>query len=820
MPKSSPMQHGFHAGQLGPRLQGRTDLAKYYFGCNVLQNFIPTVQGPIIKRSGTRFVNETKDSSKVSRLIPFEFSREQAYMLEFGDLYMRVYRDGGVVLETAQAFTSNPTAANPVVITITGHLYLDGEEVYITGSAMTELNGKYFTVANKTANDFELSGENGIGRTTGAGGTAERVYEIATVYTAAQLAEVQPRQNADVLFLAHPDVPPQKIERTSDTAWTASEIAFTTPPFLAENVTDTTVYASAETGAAITVTASTAIFTADMVGSVFRIGELKESKYPKWEPTSDSDTWVVGPFNVGDKCYYEQHVYELVTKNATGTTGHDPPVHDDGTERDNNYDWLFVNKGFGWGEVTAVAGNGLSCTVDVDTAGVPFPESSVLIANATDKWSFGAWSDENGYPRAVAFYEDRLWWAGTDTSPQTFWGSRTSQYEDFEVVPDEADSGLLFTLATDRINAIEWMAGEDVLIIGTRGGEFTADSGSADSAITPDNIRVRRRSNYGTAKDVQPVMIDSALVFVQRSTKRVHDLVFDFDTDRYIAPDLTELAYDILDSGVLTLSYQASPFRQVWATLGNGSLASLVYVREQDVIGWATHVVGGTDVLVESLAVIPHPDEDEDQVWMLVSRTINGGTKRYIEYLEKPFEDTDVKEDAFFVDSGLTYTGASTTTLTGLDHLEGETVNVLGNGTVLNASVVSSGSITLDTAVTKAQVGLPLPAAKMQTMRIEAGMGQIGTAQGRRGRIHQVVIRLHQTGDGLFYGADFDRMDEWAVRGPDDAMDTPVPLFTGDTPSLDMPSGYEREKRLAISHSLPLPCTLVAVMPQLTTEPR
>ena len=105
-------------------------------------------------------------------------------------------------------------------------------------------------------------------------------------------------------------------------------------------------------------------------------------------------------------------------------------------------------------------------------------------------------------------------------------------------------------------------------------------------------------------------------------------------------------------------------------------------------------------------------------------------------------------------------------------------------------------------------------------MRLDAGMDKIGTAQGRKGRIHQLVIRLDQTGDGLFYGSDFATLDEWHVRDTDDAMDTPVPLFTGDTPSLEMPGGYDREKRVAVSHALPLPCTIISFMPQLTTEPR
>ena len=928
MPKSSPIQNAFNGGQFGPRIQGRTDLARYRTGCNELRNFLLTMQGPAVKRSGTRFVLETKDSTKKSRLIPFEFSRDQAYMLEFGDLYMRPFRDGGVVLV---ATTNNnsmigvaPTAANPVVLTTANpHGLSNGTRVFVEGSLMTELNGRWFTIANVAASTYELVGEDGTGRTTGVGGTTKPAFELVMPYTEAQLFDIQVAQSQDVLYLAHPDVAPHKLERTSDTDWTITEIDFQVRPFRVENTTDVTMYVSAATGTGITLTASAATFTADMVGSWVKLGEVVPTKHPKWQAGTQLNGWTIPTWTIGDRCYYENNVYES-TALGGGISGADPPVHKEGIELDKLVTWEFINSGEGWGQITAFTSTTI-VTVDVDTAGREFPASVVGSGNATKKWAFGAWDDVNGYPRAVAFYEDRLWWAGTDADPQAFWGSRTGQYEDHELLGDEDDAGLLFVLASDKINAIEWLAGEDVLFVGTRGSEFTVDSGSADAAITPSNIRVRRRSSYGSAEDIQPLSVDSALLFVQKSKRRLHELTDTFDANgnqTRDAPDLTDLSYDILDAGVVELAYQASPFRQVWALVGDGTLAALTYIRDQDVIGWAPHQVGGTLPTVESIGVIPHPDGDEDQLWMIVNQAVNSAVVRYVVYLEKPFEQGDAKTSGFFVDCGLSYsavdsvatgiitsagvtnifvpdgtlftigdkviitdivpadyhipgtgsfdndvaaaallngleldvtsTGASTvqvevsgagvdltsldpsgafigsfnvrkmtTTIIDLDHLEGETVKVVGDGAVMADATVSGGSITLaGNGAGMVHIGCLMPSARLQTMRLDAGMEGLGTSQGRLGRIHQLVARLDQTGPGLKWATEYEGTQETLPNFIDAEQNGAVPLYTGDTESYAVPGGNEREKRVALEHDQPTPCTIVALMPQLKAEGR
>jgi len=205
---------------------------------------------------------------------------------------------------------------------------------------------------------------------------------------------------------------------------------------------------------------------------------------------------------------------------------------------------------------------------------------------------------------------------------------------------------------------------------------------------------------------------------------------------------------------------------------------------------------------------------------MVVSRTVNGATARYVEYMEAEWQRSNDIADAFFVDGGVVYSGVSTTSITGLSHLEGETVTILADGATHADKTVSGGSVTLDVAVTKASVGLAY-SATLQTMRIEAGAAD-GTAQGKTKRITNIVLRLDQTGPGLLYGpTDTDsEMDELHLRDSLDPMDTAIPVFDGDTEVLPWPEGYEQLGRVSVKHILPGPCTVTAVMPQLLTQDR
>lgn len=819
MPKTAPIQTGFVGGRFGPRMAGRVDLARYPYGCKTLNNFIPTVQGPLVKRSGTRFVKAVMNQAQTSRLIPFEFSRDQAYMLEFGENAIRFMRSSGAVLETAVAISGNPTiAANCEITTGASHGYATGDEVYVSGSSLAMLNGQFFTITVKGATTFTIGQDTQAEVAAGGPGTVARVYEIndgvssnSIPWSHDELDGLAFAQSADVLYIVHPDYPPHKLSRTSDTSWTCLEIEAQWPCFREENITDTTVYVSAATGTTVTVQASADIFTADMVGGYIKVGEIIEIKHPLHAAGTDLNYGTPG---VGDTMYYGPNVYRIDVVNGAGVAGNIPPAHDEGIEMDrpeNGWELEFINRGWGYAKIETFT-DANTIVVDVDNWGIEFPASVVGSTLATKKWAISAFNDEFGYPSAVALFEERLWLGGTEKDPQTFWGSKTNRFEDFELIPDEADAGMVFTLASNRINAIQWMTGEDLLVIGTRGGEYTVRGTGETPAITPDNIEVRQRSAFGSATNVAPRFVDSALLMVQRNAKRLHELIYDFDTDRYKGVDLTEMSDDIMGSGARELAYQAAPFRQLWAVTTDGDLVAMTYVREQEVWAWANFpigtVPGGATPDVESIAVIPHPDGDEDQLWLVVNRTIGGNTRRWIEYLEKPFEPGDAIGDAFFLDAGSTYSGSAATAIYGLLHLAGTTATLNTGGTVSNEIVSSKGMITVD-STTKAQIGYAFQAS-FETMDLEMGDTR-NSSQGERGRVVSAVFRVNNMGAGLEYGQ--------SLSGTLDAYDpTAGTLETGDLPEFTLPGGFSRSRIVAARHVDPLPCTIISVMPKPSME--
>lgn len=831
MPEADPIQVGFQGGQLGPRMAGRPDLTKFQTGCQVADNFILTVQGPAIKRSGLRFVKAVRDQSKKSRMIPFEFSSSIGYALEFSQNAIRFNRAGSAILETAVAISAGtpPTIANPCVITTNvAHGYASGDEVYIAGSRLAMLNSQFLVITVLSATTFSMSAGGtavtSVGEALIAAGTntVARVYTITNgvasnviPYLEADLAQVQIAQDRDVAYLTHPSYWPKKLTMTSEASWTCVDHVPRFPAFRPENVSTVTMYVSAATGAAITLTAVGGTpFTANMVGGYIKLGELIESKHPKWIANDSMAIYFGGGgISVGDDVYYGQNVYRLNAKNGAAKTGNSPPIHDSGIENDNSkaassFDWKFINRGWGYAKVTGFTSSTV-ITVDVNTYGLEFPAAVVGVGGATRKWAIGAWSAEYGYPTAVEIFEQRLWYAGTSADPMGVWASRTFRFDDFETAPTYAEFGIQFALSSKTISPIQWMLGQDVMVIGTTKGEFAQEP--SIEATTADNLNFKRRSGYGSAVGVVPLYVDSALLFVHRSGVRLHEMIYDVSSpnaNRFVAPDLTAISDMILDSGVVSLAYQAAPWRQVWAVMADGRLASLTYVKDQEVTAWAEHPVGGYvggEGTVESACVVTNGSVD--QLWLTVKRGSGSSLRRFIEILDPHFEEGDALADGFFVDAGLTYSGVAATSLYGFLHMFPSTVlSIYSNGVSTAAQVSAKGIITA-ASTTKAQVGFPFT-AQLSTMTFEAGSMK-GSAQGKKGRISHLITRLHNSAGAIYYGPDFTSMDPWSPPAA-------TPLYTGDTTTLEMPGGYNRDRRVCWRQTDSVPLTIVAAMPTLS----
>lgn len=795
-------------------MDGRTDLQGYAASASVMQNFMPAIQGPAIRRAGTKFVRPIKfDETNKSRLVPFIKARDDAVVIEFGDGYCRFFvNESPVVTGTTTAITG-ATQADPVVITSTAHGYSNDDEVFITGvSGMTELNNRWFVIDNVTANTYELrtihgTDVDGTGYTAyTSGGTADQPYEIVSPYTNTQLDAsfgLDFVQSGDVLYITDRAglLAPRKLSRSGATSWAFATLDPDTGPFLDLNATSTTLYSSAATGS-VTLTASASIFTADDVGSIIRIDQ---------EVITATNPWVTGtPYTAGDYVRSEGKEYKAAT---SGTSGTSIPAHTSGTVTDGGVEWEFISAGYGIARITAQAGTSATATVLTT-----FPQTLVGSGNASTIWRKGAWSDDNGYPTCVTFFRERLSFGQGQSVHMSVVGS----FEDFaidsfgEVL---TESAITVDVQSSEANEIVGLTEGNVLIVNTIGAEFTIDAQSSTSPLGPNNLRVSKQTSYGSA-ELRPVRVGESVLFVQASQRKMRSMQFEFQVDNYVAADLTVRSSDILGTGVDEMARQEEPYQTIWGVRSDGVLLSFAFDQNQEVRAWARHVLAGTETNkgVESIAVVPSSDGSQDIVWAVVKREINGADRRYIEHIQTEYSPLDDQEDATYADSMLTYSGSAAQTFFGFDHLEGETVGILSEGAAIADKTVANGEITItEDATTKAQIGLKYTSI-YQTNRIDNGAAD-GTSQAKTKRITDCAFRVVNTLSGSA-GPDADNLDEIPdlnYRLPPTPMGSPPPLFTGDA-LVSWPGGYETNGRIRFETSAMYPVTIAAIMPQIVTE--
>lgn len=750
MAKAAPITTSFDAGELSPRLEGRVDIAKYPNGCWRMENFIPTVQGPAIRRGGFRFVNPLKNSSGRGWLIRFQVSETISYMLEFGGNYIRFYANRGQLV----------SSGSPVEVA-TPYTWAD------------------------------LTDENGM----------------------CQLHAVQ---SADTMYIFHPKYQPQKLLRLSSTTFSLGPVSFTNGPFKDVNTTQsTTVTASGVTGS-ISLTASSAIFQSGHVGTLFYLESADLSAAKPWA--------VYQEVAVGDIRRVDARVYKCITV-GTGSggnpvTGTNTPIHTQGSAWDGDgvdiendqrgpigVEWLFMHAGYGIVSITGVT----------DTTHASATVVSELPSDTTSgtwKWANALFSSVEGWPEHGAFWRERLVLARKRDIAMSVSGD----FENFSSKIDgevTADAAIRLTLNAKQINKIVWIVESEQLLLGTDGDEWVVQPIQANQAVGPGNVQAVRRTAYGS-RLVQPVEASGRVLFMQASGKKLRDYQYDYSSDNFISSDTAKLADHITSTGVVDMAFQQEPYSIIWGCRADGVLIGLTYDQEvgrSDVYGWARSP--STNGAVEAVETMPSPDGTSDDLWAIVRRHINGVDVRYIEWLEPPLDDDAPQSEAFYVDSGLTYRGVPTTTISGLSHLEGQSVDVLVDGATHPKRTVSAGSISLQEAGSVIHVGIPAP-ARLATMRLNAGAAD-GTAQGKTQRVSDMVIRMYRTLGGKV-GTDEDHLQELQFRRPSNAMDQAPPLFTGDTDPIELDSDYSGTQRLWYVNDQPLPVTLIALMPIVQTS--
>ena len=647
-------QSNFTSGEVTPLMGAKVDLAKYYNGCALLENMLILRFGGVVKRGGTKYIASAKHHDKTARLVRFEYSSEQAYVLEFGEYYIRFYKDQGQIM---------------------------------------------------------------------SGGVP---YEIATPYAEADLAGLYlETQSADVLYITHDNFEPRKLMRLGHTDWRLEKVYINRQPIDIDYwKPSATLTPGATSGLGVTFTASSGVFLLEDTTRYLNYGVCRAKivsyisatqvtadiliNFPNTSPIASGSWSLSGQGNAKARYmpatlaggiynykYAEGDMFDFSTNPAADA-------------------WRSADVGKYFRALGGLVK--ISSFTNPQLVGVVVIKELPQFMQANSYLSIGKFCIESpiwgagNYPRTCGLFQNRLLFGGSTSHPQTVWGSKTGDYEDFATGSKAADP-FAFTICSGQANIIRWLAPLRELFLGTNNGEWRLSGGANGEAISAGNPPLVSQESANGVLSLPPLIIGRTVIYADRFGRSLFCINYQLKNDSYMSDDLTLMAPHILQPAVTGLAFAAKPHPIIWAPRSDGVLASLTTMPEHEVMGWARQI---TDGLVERVCTIPGTVETE--TWLLVKRTIGGATKRYIELLKSYDYGTDLK-DAWFVDSGLQYSGAPATVISGLDHLQGKTVAVFADGLKQTSKVVAGGQITLDTAASKVQVGLPYT-AKLLTLNL------------------------------------------------------------------------------------------------------
>jgi hypothetical protein len=406
----------------------------------------------------------------------------------------------------------------------------------------------------------------------------------------------------------------------------------------------------------------------------------------------------------------------------------------------------------------------------------------------------------NDYPAATTYHEQRRWFAGTNGKPQVLWATRTGTESNLtSSIPSREADGMELRIAASQFNQIRHLVALADLIALTAGGEFRVYAEGAP-ALTPTSVTIKPQG-YSGASNVQPVVTSGSILYVQAQGSRVRELAYSWEASAYRTTDVSIMAPHRFNGYTVgQMAFTRAPDAILWAVRNDGTLLGMTYVPDQQVYGWHAH---DTDGQFESVCVVS--EGNEDVLYVVVRRTIGGTALRYIERLHTRM--FTAQEDAFYVDSGLTYSGTPVTTLSGLSHLNGKVVDILADGAVHPQRTVVSGVITLDYAASKVHVGLPMT-SDLRTLPL-AMEGAQAAGQGTVKNINKVHLRVSQSSI-VQAGPAFNRLREYPARAVSDPYGSAPALRDGEL-SLTIDPSWNQDGALCVRQSLPLPLTVLSM---------
>lgn len=566
--------------------------------------------------------------------------------------------------------------------------------------------------------------------------------EVATPYLEADLFDLHYIQSADVMTIVHPSYPTKELRRTGPTTWVFAGMTY------GPAITQPTGVTSATAGAG----GGTPIDHTYVVTAIAK-GTLEESRI-SFSTTSNYDLTIAGNvINVSWTAHADAIRYNV---------------------------YKAINGDYGY----------------VGTAGgTAFQDDNIKPdAENTPSYTNSVSSD---YPRAVTYHEQRRCFGGSDTKPQSIWTTRSGSEQNFNYyIPTRDDDPISVTVKAREVNTVRHLLPLGDLIALTNSGEWIISSGDS-FALTPTSIRVRPQGYVG-ASDVQPVVTENSALYGAAEGGHIRELTYD-KGGALRSLDISLLATHLFDYHDITdLTFSKGPTPILWAVRDDGKLLGMTYLPSQQVVGWHQH---DTDGAFESVCCIT--EDGESALYAVVSRTIGGATKRYVERLKTRYFAT--LADAFHVDCGLTYDGSPTAIISGLSHLEGKTVSILADGAVHPRRMVVGGSVSLEAAASKVHIGLPIT-ADLETLPLALQIEALG--QGRYKNINQVWLRVYRS-SGIFVGPAFDKLTE-AKQRHNEPYGTPPALKTDELQVTTLPK-WTSDGTVCIRQSDPLPLTIVSM---------
>lgn len=778
------IQTSFATGEISPSLYGRPDLAKYSAGLARCENFIIHPHGGVSKRPGMRFVAKAKGRC---RLVEFEYSNDQSYVLEFGNKYVRFFRDGAQIVKDGAPYE----LATPYLEADLGELSFtqSADVLYIVHKGYRPMELYRVNDAEWMLQDFPF--RNGPFRNK-----TEAQEEVALELSASSGGGVTMTASAPLFEAGHVGAlfelthhVDEVMKKSSGNTWTLEVTAYKEWRL--------------ESGG---------FWGGEVVLEYWDGDEDAWVKYKTYVSQVYDDGTASSCGNA--KNYSDQDTVDKPTKLRLRAVSFSSFVPEGNSEEDRGYFQLVAMAGYHKAVARVVS-------VTSSTEAVVSMETEAASTRATLNWREGSWSDVLGWPSAVGFYQERLVMGAAREEPQTWWMSVVGDYYDFgvslEVLDDEAVSG---TLVSRKLYDINYFVSTNKLLIMTSGGEWLLSPGAAGGALTPSNVDVGLQGNRGCAR-IEPVVIGNMVLFVQSRGLRIRDLGYEYVSDSYTGTDLTMLARHLFERGTIAdWAFAQEPDSMCWVVMSDGSLIALTYIREQEVVAWGRFP---TDGFVESAAAVV--SEGVDDVYLCVRR----GDERFIELLSP--RGVFSPEEAFFVDAGVTARFETPSReVSGLSHLEGREVVCLADGNVIEGLTVENGKVALPHAASVVHAGLPY-AALLETLELVYGR-QDGTQLTRKSRISSVTARVERT-RGLFVGTEVSQRSprdtsdmsglteveagllSEAPQRTDERYDEPVGLYTKDY-KLHLSSGWGRG-RISCWAPYPLPCSILALIAEVET---